>query len=127
MRVLVVEDNRDQADSLAMVLRLWGFETEVAYDGSTAYEMAVRDHPDAVLADIGLPGLDGYELAKRLTARPDLRDTLIAAVSGYNDPKSREKSKEVGFVKHFTKPADLAALHRLLDDRRDQLLRAESS
>jgi CheY-like chemotaxis protein len=123
MLVLIVEDNADQADSLAMVLRLWGFETEIAYDAAEALEMAARDHPDAILADIGLPGsMDGFELARRLKEKPELKDVPIAAVTGYADAESREKSKAAGMIKHFAKPADLAALHRLLDDRRDTLL-----
>jgi CheY-like chemotaxis protein len=123
MRVLVVEDNPDQADSLAMVLRLWGFQPAVAADGATALELALGERPDVILADIGLPGgMDGFELAQRLRQRPELRDVPIAAVTAYTDEKSRRRSKEVGLVKHFGKPADLAALHRLLDDRRDQVL-----
>jgi CheY-like chemotaxis protein len=128
MLVLIVEDNPDQAESLSMVLQLWGFETEIAYDGSTAYEMATRDHPDAILTDIGLPGeMDGFELTERLAARPDLQGTLMAAVTAYNDEDSRQRSKQVGFDKHFSKPADLAELHRFLDDRRDMLLRRAAS
>ena len=124
MRVLVVEDNVDQAESLAMVLRLWGFEPALASDGPTALEVAAREHPDAVLADIGLPGgMDGFELAEQLHRQPELQDVPIAAITAYTDEKSRQRSKEVGLVKHFGKPADLAALHRLLDDRRDQVLR----
>jgi CheY-like chemotaxis protein len=122
--VLVVEDNRDQAESLAMVLRLWGFQPAIAPDGATALDIAARERPDAILADIGLPGgMDGFELAQRLRQRPELRDVPIAAVTAYTDEKSRCRSQEVGLVKHFGKPADLVALHRLLDDRRDQLQR----
>jgi CheY-like chemotaxis protein len=124
MLVLIVEDNEDQADSLAMVLRLWGFETEVAADGPTALEMASRDKPDAILTDLGLPGaMSGFELAERLGEKPELKGVPIAAVTAYTDEESRKKSKAVGLVEHFGKPADLAALHRLLDDRRDALLR----
>jgi CheY-like chemotaxis protein len=127
MLVLIVEDNEDQADSLATLLQLWGFATEIAYNGPAALEMASRDHPDAILADIGLPGdMDGFELAKRLKQEPEMKDVPIAAVTAYSDQESRQKSKEVGMVKHFAKPADLAALHRLLDDRRDTLLRTLS-
>jgi len=123
MLVLIVEDNPDHAESLAVVLRLWGFQTEIAYDGDTGLDTAIRDHPDAILADIGLPGLDGFELAKQLNAMPAFRQTLMAAVTAYNDEASLKKSKEVGFDRHFAKPVDLAALHRFLDDQRDVLLR----
>jgi CheY-like chemotaxis protein len=124
VRVLVVEDNPDQAESLAMVLALWGFKPTIAADGPTALETASRERPDVILADIGLPGgMDGFELAQQIHQQPELRDVPIAAVTAYTDEKSRQRSKEVGLVKHFGKPADLAALHRLLDDRRDELLR----
>jgi two-component system CheB/CheR fusion protein len=121
MLVLIVEDNQDQALTLAMVLRAWGFQTKIAYDGPTAFDMAVRDRPDAILADLGLPGMSGFELAQRLTARPELKDCLMAAVTGYNDEDSRRKSKEAGLVKHFGKPANLVELHSFLDDRRTAL------
>lgn len=127
VRVLLVEDNPDQAESLAMVLRLWGFQPAIAADGPSALEIAAREPPDAVLADIGLPGgMDGFELAQKLHERPELRDVPIAAVTAYTDEKSRQRSKEVGLVKHFGKPADLAALHRLLDDRRDEIQRRKT-
>jgi CheY-like chemotaxis protein len=124
IRVLLVEDNPDQAESMAMVLCLWGFQPAIAADGPTALEIASREPPDVVLADIGLPGgMDGFELAQKLHERPELRDVPIAAVTAYTDEKSRQRSRDVGLVKHFGKPADLAALHRLLDDRRDQVMR----
>ena len=123
MLVLIVEDDKDHAESLAVVLRLWGFQAEIAHDGDTGLDTAIRNRPDAILADIELPGLNGFEFARLLNALPDFRNTLLAAVTAYNDPASLEESKEVGFVKHFSKPVDLAALHRLLDDRRDLLLR----
>jgi CheY-like chemotaxis protein len=121
MLVLIVEDNKDQAITLAMVLRAWGFQTAIAYDGLTALEMASRAPPDAVLADLGLPGIDGFELAKRLGEKSELRDCLMAAVSGYTDEESRRKSKAAGLVEHFGKPVDLHALYRLLDNRRNAL------
>jgi CheY-like chemotaxis protein len=121
--VLVVEDNRDQAESLAMVLRLWGFHAAIAPDGPTALDLVSRDRPDAVLVDIGLPGgMDGFELAQQFRQRPEFQDVPIAAVTAYTDERSRRRSQEVGLVKHFGKPADLAALHRMLDDRREQIL-----
>jgi CheY-like chemotaxis protein len=121
MLVLIVEDNKDQAITLSMVLRAWGFQTEIAYDGLTALEMASRSPPDAVLADLGLPGIDGFEMAKRLGARPELKNCLMAAVSGYTDEDSRRKSKAAGMVEHFGKPVDLDALYRLLDNRRNEV------
>jgi CheY-like chemotaxis protein len=124
MLVLIVEDNKDQAITLSMVLRAWGFKTEIAYDGLTALEMASRAPPDAVLADLGLPGIDGFELAKRLGAKPEFKECLMAAVSGYTDEDSRSRSKAAGLVEHFGKPVDLHSLYRLLHNRRTAIAEA---
>jgi CheY-like chemotaxis protein len=121
MLVLIVEDNKDQALTLAMVLRAWGFKTEIAYDGPSALDLVSREPPDAILADLGLPGMSGFELAEQLTAKPELKNCLMAAVSGYVDEESRRRSKEVGLVRHFGKPTNLAELHSFLDNRRNAL------
>ena len=112
--VLVVEDNRDQADSLAFVLRLWGFPTKIAYDGTGGLETACRYHPTAILADIGLPGMDGFELARQLRALPDFQHTPMAAVTAYGDEDTVEMSRRVGYARHFLKPVDLDELQRFL-------------
>lgn len=121
MRVLLVEDNVDAANSLALVLRLWGFDAEVAYDAATALTLATATHPDVILTDLGLPDMDGFELARRLTNMPEVKDALLAALSAYNDDESIERAHRSGMVRHFVKPADLVALHRFLDNRREQL------
>src|SRR6185436_13424361 len=83
LRVLVVEDNVDAADSLSMLLRLYGHDVQVARTGPSALEMASASRPDVVLLDIGLPGMDGYQVAKRLRQRPELKDVMLCALTGY--------------------------------------------
>jgi CheY-like chemotaxis protein len=112
--VLVVDDNRDLAESLAMVLRLWGHDVAVAYDGSQALAAARARPPDVVFLDIGLPQLDGFEVAQRLRADPGLRKTRIVAVTGYGQDEDRRRSQAVGIDIHLTKPVDPIVLQRLL-------------
>jgi signal transduction histidine kinase/ActR/RegA family two-component response regulator len=119
LRVLVVDDNRDVADTTATILRLSGCETHVAYDGNTGLDAVDRLQPDAVLLDIGLPGLDGYQLAERLRAKPAHRRTLIVAVSGYGQEEDRARSKAAGFDYHVVKPIDPAVITGLLASLRE--------
>jgi CheY-like chemotaxis protein len=102
--VLVVEDQVDAADVLADVLRLSGHEVEVARDGPEGLRRAREFRPDAVLCDIGLPGMDGYEVARRLRADGH-PDTLLVALTGYALPEDLRRAREAGFDAHLTKPA----------------------
>jgi PAS domain S-box-containing protein len=104
-RVLVVDDNVDAAETLAMMLRVLGQRVETAHDGSAAIELAVRSAPDIVLLDIGLPGLDGYEVARRLRGRMG-RKPMLVAVTGYGQEEDRIRSREAGFDRHVVKPVD---------------------
>ncbi|MBA4067049.1 MAG: hybrid sensor histidine kinase/response regulator [Isosphaera sp.] len=114
LKVLVVDDNRDGADSLATFLTLTGCETRTAYDGPEALE-AYRDfHPEAVLLDIGLPGMTGYEVAERIRVTPGSDGVMIVAVTGYGRDEDRAQAKFVGFNHHLVKPVDLEAIGRLL-------------
>ncbi len=113
-RVLVVDDNVDSAESLAMLLRLGGHEIETAYDGVQAVESAERFRPDLVLLDIGLPRMDGYDAAVRIREQASGRDVVLVAVTGWGQEEDRRRSREAGFDAHLTKPVDLAALSRLL-------------
>jgi two-component system, OmpR family, response regulator len=110
LRLLVVDDNRDAADSLAMLLGLWGHRARVAYDGASALRAAGAEPPDAVLLDLGMPGLDGYDLAT------DLRPAALIAVTGYADRAHRDRADAAGFDHFFVKPVDLDALRDLLVD-----------
>ncbi|TMG82501.1 MAG: response regulator [Betaproteobacteria bacterium] len=112
--VLVVDDNRDVAESTAVLLRMAGCDVHVAYDGDEALRAMPRLGPDAVLLDIGLPRINGYEVAERIRAEPDYRRTLLVAVSGYGHEEHRLQSQRVGFDYHIVKPIDPPVLTRLL-------------
>jgi PAS domain S-box-containing protein len=113
-RILVVDDNRDSADSLSMLLRLAGHEVRTAYDGTAGLAAARRWRPDVVLLDIGLPGLDGYEVVRRLRQEAGLQQALVVAMTGYGKDEDRERSQEAGFDAHLVKPVDPEELAQLI-------------
>ncbi|HSD53268.1 MAG TPA: response regulator [Burkholderiales bacterium] len=113
-RVLVVDDNRDSAESLAALLGALGHEAHQAHDGRQALELARRLAPDLVLLDIGMPGMSGHEVARRLRADPSLRETALIALTGYGTDDDRRASREAGFDGHLVKPIDFDALERIL-------------
>ncbi|HWP46186.1 MAG TPA: PAS domain S-box protein [Candidatus Limnocylindrales bacterium] len=117
-RVLVVDDNVDAATTLSELIKLWGHEVYTAYDGPSAVEAALTYLPDIVLLDIGLPGMDGYEVARQLRQEPRLSKTLLIALTGYGQEKDQQYSQEVGFDQHFTKPVDIPTLQRILGSQR---------
>lgn len=114
LAVLVIDDNKDAADSLALLLRLHGHRAATAYTGpgGLAYAEVIRF--DAILCDIGLPGVDGLEVARRLRADPRTAGSLLVAVSGYATAEDRRRSLDAGFVAHLAKPLDWAELAALL-------------
>ncbi|HXG09974.1 MAG TPA: ATP-binding protein, partial [Gemmataceae bacterium] len=112
-RVLVVDDNRDGADSLAMLLRFWKHQVAVVYDGPSALESVQTEQPDVVLLDIGLPGMDGYEVARHLRQQLEHQPVLVA-LTGYGQDEDRRRSREAGFDYHLTKPVDPDALQEVL-------------
>jgi PAS domain S-box-containing protein len=114
-RVLVVDDNVDAAETLALFLRLDGREVRMACDGPGALDAAREFKPEAIFLDIGLPGMDGYEVARRLRALPDFRTALLVAVTGYGQEDSRTRSRAAGFDHHLVKPVDPESLSALLD------------
>ncbi|MFL6232158.1 MAG: ATP-binding protein [Thermoanaerobaculia bacterium] len=114
LRVLVVEDNIDAAESLATLLRLWNHDVSVVHDGRTALEAAREQQPEVVLLDIGLPGLDGYQVARRLREELHLDHALLVAMTGYGQPEDRRRSKEAGIQYHFVKPVEPLVLRNLL-------------
>ncbi len=113
-RVLVVDDNADAADSLALVLRLEGQEVCVAHDGTKALELAAAFRPEVVFLDLGMPGMDGYEVARRLRGQPGLEQVVLVALTGWGQDEDRRRTREARFDHHLTKPADPEALRRLL-------------
>jgi PAS domain S-box-containing protein len=113
-RVLVVDDNEDVAHSLALLLQIKGHEVRTAHDGLTALNVAGEFLPEVVLLDIGLPTMDGYEVARRLRQQTGLENVVLVAVTGYGQEEDRRRAEEAGFDAHLTKPAEPAALQRLL-------------
>ena len=113
-RVLIVDDNEDSANSLAMVLKLSGHETDSVYTATDALARAAAFKPDVVLLDIGLPGMDGYELAQKIRELPGLRNIRLVAVTGYGRTDDRLRARDAGFDDHLTKPVELAVLDRAL-------------
>jgi signal transduction histidine kinase len=113
-RVLVVDDNRDSAESLAALLGVLGHDVHAAHDGREALELARRLAPDLVLLDIGMPGMSGHEVARRLRADAGLSDTVLIALTGYGSDDDRRASREAGFDGHLVKPIDFDALERIL-------------
>jgi signal transduction histidine kinase/CheY-like chemotaxis protein len=118
MRVLVVDDVVATAAGMAAMLGLWNYEAKTCHDAFAALELVRTFKPDVVLADIGLPQMDGYQLASEMRRIPSLRETVIVAVSGYGQESDRMKSKAAGFDRHLTKPVDPADLESLLADIR---------
>lgn len=113
-RVLVVEDNPDGRNWLCVLLRMWGCEVQAAADGLQGLEKGLTWKPDAVVSDIGLPRIDGFEVARRLRADRGEGVRLIA-VTGYDSPEHRRRATEVGFDAYLPKPADPEELHRVLE------------
>ncbi len=113
-RILVADDNRDAADSLASMLRLLGHDVCIAYDGAEAVALAESFRPQLALLDIGMPRLNGYEAARAIKARPSLREVLLVALTGWGQPEDKRRSRDAGFHHHFVKPVDPAMLTRLL-------------
>jgi CheY-like chemotaxis protein len=113
-RVLIVEDNRDFAESLRMLLVLSGHEVEEAPNGPSGVEKARSFHPDVVLCDIGLPGMSGYDVARTIRADPTLSSTLLVAVTGYALPADRLSAAQAGFDQHLSKPLSAEQLEAVV-------------
>jgi CheY-like chemotaxis protein len=113
-RVLVVDDNVDAAEALGELVRDYGHEVETAHDGPHALEEARLKRPEIILLDIGMPEMDGYEVAKRIRGEIGLRDALLIALTGYGEDRDRRLTREAGFDLHVIKPVDAAKLEELL-------------
>jgi CheY-like chemotaxis protein len=118
-RILVVDDNRDSANTLGALLETVGADVRIAYDGPGALEAIGTFRPSVVLLDLGMPGMDGYEVARRIRAHPGADDTTLIALTGWGEPSDRRRTELAGFHHHLVKPVDLdtmrAVLRRIAD------------
>ena len=117
LRVLVVDARPDATDTLAMLLKLWGYQPTVAYTAATALDLAQAQRPDVVLLDIGLPGMDGREVARRIRQLAGMDRVLLVAVTGHGGEQEERSCREAGFDLHLLKPFDPEALQRILAAR----------
>jgi PAS domain S-box-containing protein len=117
LHVMIVEDNADAGDSLCLLLRLYGHDAQLARTGPSALKLAETFRPDVVLLDIGLPEMDGYEVARHLRERPDFRGVTFCALTGYTPSEAdRRRQQEIGFDHYYVKPVDLSKLLELFAD-----------
>jgi CheY-like chemotaxis protein len=114
LRILVVDDNVDAAESIAMLLSMDGHDVRSVHDAQRALDLAAEFLPDLVLLDIGLPGMDGYEVARRLRSRAEITQTRLVAVTGYGQQEDRDRAREAGFDQHLVKPVEPDALNAVL-------------
>jgi CheY-like chemotaxis protein len=115
-RILIIDDNADAAESLAMLLRLMGHTTRVAHSGKTGLEAARGYAPEIVFLDIGMPEMNGYEVARRLAAEQRERPATLVAITGWASDEDRQQSRAAGFDFHLTKPVETEAVERLLGE-----------
>jgi CheY-like chemotaxis protein len=113
-RVLVVDDNRDAADSLGILLKYLGADVHTVYDGPSTLDALRFFKPSVILLDLGMPGMDGLEVARRIRQTPEFKDVMLIALTGWGQERDREQSREAGFNHHLVKPVDLDALQSLL-------------
>jgi CheY-like chemotaxis protein len=113
-RVLCVDDNRDAADSLALLCRVWGYQTSAAYDGPAALALYREHRPGVVLLDLGLPGMDGFEVARQIRGEFPGDRAYLVAVTGYGREEDRARCAEAGFDRHLLKPEDPPHFQALL-------------
>jgi CheY-like chemotaxis protein len=111
---LIVDDNRDAAKSLAMLMQSWKHQVEAVHDGVDAVPAALALQPEVILLDIGLPDIDGYEVLKRLRSEPALSDVYFVAMTGYGQEEDFRRSQEAGFHQHLVKPVKLESLKAIL-------------
>jgi CheY-like chemotaxis protein len=114
LRILVVDDNVDAAESLATLLRMQGHEVAVAHNGPAALEQATAVPPQLAFLDIGMPQMDGLTLARRIRATPGLEKVVLVALTGWGQEEDRQRTKEAGFHNHLVKPVDPARLQEAL-------------
>ena len=115
-RILVADDNRDAAESLALVLRFSGYEVSIAFGGAEALEIGQRERPRAAIIDIGMPGMSGHEVARRMRLEAWGRNAVLIALTGWGQEQDKQAAKAAGFDEHLTKPVDPDDVERVLDD-----------
>jgi two-component system CheB/CheR fusion protein len=115
LRLMVIDDNKDAAESMSMLFELWGHEVVCVYDGRAALDTAAKFRPDAVFLDIGLPGMDGYEIAEHLREIPRTGRIVLVAITGYGQDEDRRRSREAGIDHHLVKPVAPDMLLKLLE------------
>lgn len=113
-RILVIDDNIDSAECMALLLRLGGHEVQMAHDGQAALDTALTFQPQIVLLDLGLPKLDGYEVARRLRAHPQIQKAILIALTGFGRAEDHQLSEQAGFDHHLTKPVDPNTVEALI-------------
>jgi CheY-like chemotaxis protein len=113
--ILVADDNRDAAESLALVLRFSGYQVSIAFGGAEALETASRERPRAAIIDIGMPGMSGHEVARRMRLEAWGRNAVLIALTGWGQEQDKQAAKAAGFDEHLTKPVDPEAVERILD------------
>jgi two-component system CheB/CheR fusion protein len=114
LRLLIVDDLHDSANSLATIVGWWGYKTDIAYDGKGALDAASAHPPDVVLLDLGLPRMDGFEVARQLRRLPEMETALLIAISGHGQEADVRRCKEAAIDCHFLKPVDLDELQKVL-------------
>lgn len=119
-RVLLVDDNADSTEPLSLLLQSRGHDTRIAIQGEEAITIADTFQPTCVLLDLGLPGIDGYEVARRLRERPYGRELILVALTGWAGKEVRSKAAAAGFDYHLVKPVDLGELEHIVTAERDQ-------
>jgi two-component system CheB/CheR fusion protein len=115
-KILIVEDNAEFSRSMSLLLRSWGQDVRSAADGASALAAIPSHSPDVVLMDIGLPGMDGYEIARRVRQQPEGRNVFLVALTGYGRQEDRARATEAGFDYHLTKPIPAETLRQLLSE-----------
>ena len=127
LRILVVEDDPESLQMMGALLALWGYEPRLVPGGPAALEQVERETPDIVLLDLGLPGMDGFEVARRLRGRPGGDSLFIAAVTAYRGEEHQRQAKEAGFDRYLMKPVDIDTLRQVLSQAANDNGRPEPS
>ncbi len=114
LKVLIIDDNKDLSEIMCDLIGFLGHKTICSPDGKDGIAKAKEHHPDIIICDIGLPVMDGYEVAQQLRRDDEIKETFLIALSGYAGPEDRKRSREAGFDRHLAKPADISAIERVI-------------